>query len=678
DSKFGALCAVNDGGTIENVSIASCSLSVMLYAPCGIKVGAFGGELKNGASVKSCEIAEFSYFTQPGFSVEYDWGSSSKSYIEKDAANNYYIGGLAGYMASGTSLLNSKISKFNINNDGWQKHNDKNFYAGGIVGYAESATITGCQNLGGTMNLTRVYLTEEMGIAGIAGGVKNLTLQDCLSKSRIVVEHMSGGGANARSDYPSFAGLVGIASGANIRGCRYECDDTFVLKSGVEHTVGTTYDVYFGGLVGLCRDSVNVQNSYSYIPKGVDSSNTTIERYYFGLFVGNAYQVTNFDNCYSIIKGRSATLNKNGLTTQKGMYTGDIGQKIGTVKATNCFKATVNFETNTSGNYGYNFSSGLTEFVKNADYATKVNALLGSIWNSSTDKIQSSIKFNYGYNKNLQKDWLQGETAPFAISRYVGGSYTGGYSEYRNILIDCTNVAGNLTTNGDGGSLGNCFVYPNTSGIKYLYGTAVNDNFDGTKYSLTLPTVYLNGSKKVKYYSTQKDGKDTNGNPSIYARPGDEVVAQAGQGDVVLYPIFDSEFYIYSPTRLTVNSKAVPSKVGNTTIFAGVNTNMDITCEVSEKVLTDAEIDGIYIYRYTIKFSEQNNIVELSNSTLQSIFGLYTDGIDENIAKNLYWFVNNKSLNGIINNGSINSINYVDGICGKYNLYDYTGTKEAT
>ncbi len=713
DSKIGLLCGSNNGGIFRDVSITGeNNLKILQKMKAGLKIGGLAGEMKDKASATRCAINTFSFTVEK----ENRFGIMSLDSPDDDAQGNYYIGGLAGVMTYSTRIQDSEIETFNIGSGSWQKHNGLNFYAGGLVGRVEGGEVQRTRVLGGTLNLSNVYLTEDMGIGGLVGSMQkgsksSMTrypqISNCLSKVNIVVENLVNSGLNADSDFPSFGGLVGIVgNGAWIKFCRFESEN-YVLKSGASRGksgwnpstwfFSETYDVYFGGLIGMCANdpdasssafNINIENSSCYIPNGVQSNDTVIESYLFGLFIGNAGRQTSesadktiwLTNCYSIIGGNGKkSLNDSGLTSDKGpgLYWGDIGAKSPSViNITNCYKSTYGLDANNRRFelWGNDRSYGVGIIESNiVDMTSETDQKLNNLFGVYNDKDGVGFPQNtswWGYNRNFPNKMFNGQAAPF--NKFA-------YKKSVNILIDCTKVkdgrAVSLSKNENG------YAYTRTGNtVIYIYGSAVafQDFENRSAIAYILPTVTLGSNGKVvSYYSTIKTGKNDDGTPSIFAYPGDAItVEDTNETNVTLYPIFSTEFYVYSPTKLTVNGSKENIVENGKTVgakYSKVNVEIDgvnLYCNVMERQISS---NGIYTYYYLISFDNNDTIEGLTATNIKQILG---EALDNNNYTLSYTKNSLEGTNGIVNLESYNenkySINYIPFLNGSINAEKYT------
>ena len=294
----------NVGGIFGRVNEVSSAKKITSYGVISGNeyVGGICGYL-GGGSVELCENYEdvssigayagglFGYCTSSRTSVK-----DSVSY--GNVSGSYYVGGLIGYMFSG-SLYNSRNEGETVTATGFYANGtDKYAYLGGCVG-SGSSTITGCTN-----NANIVYESLGMYVGGIVGG--GAVVSDCTNNGDISAAHSKYVGGifgysgsntvfkncvNSGDISAAYASYVGGIGGNAASGSFSDC-----TNSG---NVSAPHGSYVGGIAGNC---CIVNNS------ALENSGDVVgDEYVGGIFGYNIYSVREYNNVVANVTELSKT-----------------------------------------------------------------------------------------------------------------------------------------------------------------------------------------------------------------------------------------------------------------------------------------------------------------------------------------------------------------------------------
>ena len=187
-------------------------------------VGFFG--YVSGAEIKDLTIESTYVYgsSNVGTLVGYATGSTITnchvSGTGSETVKGAYVGGVAGYILSSTSMMNCSF------NGNCVKSAANDSYAGGFVGYAQESILTNCNAT------TKVIAKAYTG--GIAGYASKVTLSNCNAKGDITATANTGGICGC------------IAGTSSLSDCKSEGDivaDTYV--AGVVGTLNAASSVTF-------------------------------------------------------------------------------------------------------------------------------------------------------------------------------------------------------------------------------------------------------------------------------------------------------------------------------------------------------------------------------------------------------------------------------------------------
>lgn len=369
---------------ISAVLIADIDLNSRAWTPIGMdSVVAFDGVFDgNGHSISGISVSSKRY---AGLFGVIDVGTVKNLVIENSKINEYYVkgyyydsyvGGVAGYANSGSSIQNvtNRASLVAATN----KPSSGTSYMGGIVGYTRGKIIS-CQN---ESDLSQSYSSQYIG--GIVGYARNAKLASLKNKGAITGVDYTGGivgyayygnGTNLNND----AKIVGIYSTGGVLGygddfqmsnainngdvdgkkivggiCG-QCDDESVklsINKGLVKGIGWYQDsLRVGGICGICSvDSSQNQGN-------IEVEGTKIRNAYVGGISGISSQIRLSLNYGNITATVDSTLYVGGVSGfVNGYYGVSYSGNFGRIKATTTSKireAHVGGVVGKVGNYGF-------------------------------------------------------------------------------------------------------------------------------------------------------------------------------------------------------------------------------------------------------------------------------------------------------------------------------------
>lgn len=184
-------------------------------------------------------------------------GVNVQGSIQLDSVNVVsYVGGIAGYMAYGTSAVQDCSSAVDITVQGFTSSTTDSSRFGGIVGYGngDNVEISNCAYTG-NLTVTSPFVTTNIapkGIGGIVGEISGTTVvRNCTNLGTIQTERSMGTG-----------GIVGYIGGYGNKKITIEkCGNQGSISASPEKT-----PTYLGGILGIANGSygsVLVQGCYN-------------------------------------------------------------------------------------------------------------------------------------------------------------------------------------------------------------------------------------------------------------------------------------------------------------------------------------------------------------------------------------------------------------------------------
>lgn len=371
---------------ISAVLIADIDLNSRAWTPIGKdSVAAFDGVFDgNGHSISGISVSSKMY---AGLFGVIDVGTVKNLVIENSKINGYYVkgyyyysyvGGVAGYANSGSSIQNvtnraSLVAATNKPSSGTSY-----LYMGGIVGYTRGKIIS-CLN---ESDLSQSYSSQYIG--GIVGYASNAKLDSLKNKGAITGVDYTGGiagyayygnGTNLNNDAKivgiySTGGVLGygddfqISNAINngdvdgkkfVGGICGQCDDESVklsINKGLVKGIGRSKDsLRVGGICGIC----SVESSQN--QGNIEVEGTYIRNAYVGGISGISSQIRLSLNYGNITATVDSTLYVGGVSGfVNGYYGVSYSGNFGRIKATTTSKireAHVGGVVGKVGNYGF-------------------------------------------------------------------------------------------------------------------------------------------------------------------------------------------------------------------------------------------------------------------------------------------------------------------------------------
>ncbi len=627
----------------------------------------------------------------------------------------YYVGGLFG--GCDTDTLNSKLSLSNAVSCTVVGE----YYVGGVVGWSDMK-LEQCTNTGCTVEATKYVLKDSVnctylgGIAGYCGS----TITDCANEATLIV--------TGKGNY--IGGVVGYATGA-LNSCSNGVNISAPVNSYVGGLAGyikvsesftstlltnsgnVTGKNYVGGIAGH-YEGYHWDNRTGTITQHVNSGSVTGAEYVGGI-AGNLYSVADSSDTYTLVIteientgnvtgkcyvgglfGKGSSDNGNSMISASSVtcvvtaeyYVGGIAGRLDTIQIDSCTNSgtTVN---------------ATKHFLENSVYYTYAGGFTGYGYVISNCTNEATLVITgkgcyiggvVGYCVNALASCSNSKDVIAPESNYVGG--IAGYA-YRDGDLTMSGLSNSGVVTGKnyvGGvfgrqhlynyysksaSLGNFVNSGNVTGAEYVGGIvgelyAVGDGGDTYKVIMTefvntgniTGTHYVGGliGKGSTDHGDSKimDSSSAGAITAIYY-----VGGLAGRLDTV-----QIESCSNAGTTLNGLGHFVESSVNRTYAGGYVGYGYVIKNCKNETDIVFTEnggyIGGIAGYAGWIVDSCTNtaNIVAPSSDYVGGIVGyLHNDG--------------NVTSSGLENTGLISGSNYVGGLIGKYQLYNYytkTGT----
>ena len=370
---------------ISAVLTADIDLNYKAWTPIGKdSVAAFDGVFDgNGHSISGISVSSKMY---AGLFGVIDVGTVKNLVIENSKINGYYVkgyyyysyvGGVAGYANSGSSIQNVTNRASIIAATNKPSSGTSYLYMGGIVGYARGEIIS-CVN---ESNLSQSYSSQYVG--GIVGYASNAKLNSLKNTGVITGVDYTGGvvgyayygnGANLSND----AKIVGVYSTGGVLGYGYDfqmsnavnsgdvdgkkfvggicgqCDKAvrLSLNQGLVKGLGRSKDsLRVGGICGICSvDSSQNQGN-------IEVEGTYVRNAYVGGISGISSQIRLSLNYGNITATIDSTLYVGGVSGFVNgyygvSYSGNLG-KINATTTSKTKKAHVGGVVGKVGNYGF-------------------------------------------------------------------------------------------------------------------------------------------------------------------------------------------------------------------------------------------------------------------------------------------------------------------------------------
>ena len=414
------------------------------------------------------ELSEFARCVNNGSKIGDAYYSNASVYLQRDIdlSSHYWtpIGSRSGrndFSFTGSFYGNSHtISGIFMHKTATDLSQNRYNNAYGLFGKTENALIDsliidGCYEFFKYSNEGNG--TDELHIGSFVGNAKSTTMRYCYSYVIIRAAAWD----NWNLDYIYAGGILGIASDCTVYSCAYYGDEFRFYSTGSDVRFEIWDTAYFGGLIGLSRNSLNISNSHNYS----DIKISRVNHFYVAGLVSNAMdyktktitgcsnfgdieivQYKNLNSTSSIggIIGTAATNDSNpliindcvnyGNITNSNASIENVGGIVGSVTNHSlifrCLNyATINVQGNNVGGIvgkigGSEWHMGVlgigswTEYYSHYLVANCINAgkmqgetnslygrIIGRITTDSSDLVNNVLKNNYftDYNKPIDK-----------------------------------------------------------------------------------------------------------------------------------------------------------------------------------------------------------------------------------------------------------------------------------
>ncbi|MCD8198398.1 MAG: dockerin type I repeat-containing protein [Lachnospiraceae bacterium] len=341
DGGYYGLFGYVAGGTVENVILKDCSISVSAADGVAVRVGGIAGAVSG--TVSNCESSgtvgagTTGEYSRVGGIVGSVYSSGTVSNCESSAVvsgaatdSRAYAGGIAGD-ASGTVGSCASSGRVSATATGERS------YAGGIVGNANSnSTVSNCENSG---TVSAMATDEDAYAGGIAAVVNSSTVSSCensgtVSASVSAIYNTSGN---------CFVSAGGIAGHTTNTGTISECENSGDISGNIsDYITGELGDcwAWVGGITGDVTGgscALNCKNSGDINAINLTS---TLRDVTAGGVVGRVYN-GEISGCYSI-----------GMVSAVAPYGDYAYSHAGSIAGRDCgtVSASVSAIYNTSGN----------------------------------------------------------------------------------------------------------------------------------------------------------------------------------------------------------------------------------------------------------------------------------------------------------------------------------------